>query len=145
MNERVKISRNEPCPCGSGEKYKRCCIDKGFTWVRDADGTVSREIPMSAEMRELLELQRQRFIDKHGRPPGPDDPVFEEPSELMEHRIVEGMKAAGVRPAIIYAFEKTGVLVTESNQHMIPGADLEKFNAAFEEWHEIHGESLELD
>jgi hypothetical protein len=23
-----KIGRNEPCPCGSGKKYKRCCIDK---------------------------------------------------------------------------------------------------------------------
>ena len=20
-----KISRNEPCPCGSGKKYKKCC------------------------------------------------------------------------------------------------------------------------
>ena len=20
-----KISRNEPCPCGSGKKYNRCC------------------------------------------------------------------------------------------------------------------------
>lgn len=20
-----KIGRNEPCPCGSGRKYKRCC------------------------------------------------------------------------------------------------------------------------
>jgi preprotein translocase subunit SecA len=23
-----KIGRNEPCPCGSGKKYKRCCINK---------------------------------------------------------------------------------------------------------------------
>ena len=23
-----KISRNAPCPCGSGKKYKRCCINK---------------------------------------------------------------------------------------------------------------------
>jgi hypothetical protein len=23
-----KISRNDHCPCGSGKKYKRCCIDK---------------------------------------------------------------------------------------------------------------------
>lgn len=23
-----KIGRNDPCPCGSGKKYKRCCIDK---------------------------------------------------------------------------------------------------------------------
>jgi len=21
----AKISRNEPCPCGSGLKYKKCC------------------------------------------------------------------------------------------------------------------------
>lgn len=24
----VKIGRNDPCPCGSGKKYKKCCIDK---------------------------------------------------------------------------------------------------------------------
>ena len=23
-----KIGRNEPCPCGSGKKYKRCCAQK---------------------------------------------------------------------------------------------------------------------
>lgn len=24
----VKVGRNDPCPCGSGKKYKRCCIEK---------------------------------------------------------------------------------------------------------------------
>ena len=23
-----KISRNAPCPCGSGKKYKHCCLDR---------------------------------------------------------------------------------------------------------------------
>ena len=23
-----KVGRNDPCPCGSGKKYKKCCIDK---------------------------------------------------------------------------------------------------------------------
>jgi len=23
-----KVGRNDPCPCGSGKKYKRCCIDR---------------------------------------------------------------------------------------------------------------------
>jgi uncharacterized protein YecA (UPF0149 family) len=23
-----KIGRNEPCPCGSGKKYKNCCLKK---------------------------------------------------------------------------------------------------------------------
>ncbi len=25
---RVEIERNDPCPCGSGAKFKRCCMDK---------------------------------------------------------------------------------------------------------------------
>jgi SEC-C motif-containing protein len=24
-----KVGRNEPCPCGSGKKYKKCCAAKG--------------------------------------------------------------------------------------------------------------------
>jgi methionyl aminopeptidase len=27
-SERGKISRNAPCPCGSGKKYKHCCLNK---------------------------------------------------------------------------------------------------------------------
>lgn len=23
-----KVRRNDPCPCGSGKKFKNCCIDK---------------------------------------------------------------------------------------------------------------------
>ena len=25
VNERAKVGRNDPCPCGSGKKYKKCC------------------------------------------------------------------------------------------------------------------------
>lgn len=24
----IKIGRNDPCPCGSGKKYKKCCLNK---------------------------------------------------------------------------------------------------------------------
>ena len=24
----VELSRNDPCPCGSGNKYKKCCLGK---------------------------------------------------------------------------------------------------------------------
>lgn len=26
--KREKIGRNYPCPCGSGKKFKKCCIDQ---------------------------------------------------------------------------------------------------------------------
>jgi hypothetical protein len=28
VNPGPKIGRNDPCPCGSGKKYKKCCLDK---------------------------------------------------------------------------------------------------------------------
>lgn len=28
MKSRQKIGRNDPCPCGSGKKYKKCCLGK---------------------------------------------------------------------------------------------------------------------
>jgi len=26
LHAREKIGRNDPCPCGSGKKYKHCCL-----------------------------------------------------------------------------------------------------------------------
>jgi uncharacterized protein YecA (UPF0149 family) len=25
---RQHVGRNDPCPCGSGKKYKKCCLEK---------------------------------------------------------------------------------------------------------------------
>lgn len=30
VRKKKKIGRNEPCPCNSGKKFKKCCIDKGI-------------------------------------------------------------------------------------------------------------------
>ncbi|HUV94690.1 MAG TPA: preprotein translocase subunit SecA [Anaerolineae bacterium] len=35
---RVKIGRNAPCPCGSGKKYKNCCLRKGLSAEEAAAG-----------------------------------------------------------------------------------------------------------
>lgn len=29
VREYPKIRRNDPCPCGSGKKYKNCCLESG--------------------------------------------------------------------------------------------------------------------
>ena len=33
MDKKRKIGRNDPCPCGSGKKYKKCCGAKLHTYV----------------------------------------------------------------------------------------------------------------
>jgi hypothetical protein len=32
----AQVGRNEPCPCGSGRKYKHCCIEKDRERLRDS-------------------------------------------------------------------------------------------------------------
>ena len=105
------------------KEYKACCWDKGFEWVEDEAGTVYKSTPMTPEVQEALEQLRQAFIAEHGREPGPDDLLFPDMPhpEHLEAMMVEAMKAAGLDRAFIYAFEKTGLLVTEENQHLISG------------------------
>jgi hypothetical protein len=43
------------------------------------------------------------------------------------------MRPAGLDPAFIYAFEKTGLLVTEQNHRLIPENDLAGWDAAIED------------
>lgn len=34
--------RNECCPCGSGKKFKKCCLDTGYSTIRNAVIAVSK-------------------------------------------------------------------------------------------------------
>ena len=36
--KKVKIGPNDPCPCGSGKKYKKCCRDKDLATARSGNG-----------------------------------------------------------------------------------------------------------
>jgi hypothetical protein len=98
----------------------------------DDEGNVFKSIPMSDELAEIIEEQKQRFVEKFGREPGPGDNLFFDmpPLEHAEHFMVEGMKQAGIDPAVIYAFEKTGLLVTEANEHLISDKDRAEWDAA---------------
>ena len=138
---RKKLSRNAPCPCDSGKKYKHCCYSKGHEWVEDDAGTIFRETPLPNEAMDVLAQQRRKFVERFGREPGPDDPVFFDapPVEQLEFEMVQAMKKAGIDPALIYAFEKTnGLLVTEENKHLISDRDLASWQAAIDEYDAMH-------
>ena len=60
------------------------------------------------------------------------------PLEHFEHQTVEAMKKAGIDPAIIFAYQKTGRLATEENQHLLPETALEEWQAAIDEYEMRH-------
>ena len=38
----ARIGRNQPCPCGSGRKYKRCCLQKDNADSAEAGAVVQQ-------------------------------------------------------------------------------------------------------
>lgn len=131
-----KILRNEACPCGSGKKYKHCCLKRGARWEVNEKGEFLRVLPLTQEGMELLQRQREGFVKRHGREPRPDERVFEDAphAEYTEYVMVETMKKAGIRPELIYAYEKTGRIVTEANQRYLTQAQRAEWQAALEEY-----------
>jgi hypothetical protein len=35
----LSVGRNDPCPCGSGRKYKRCCLTAAESQLREERAT----------------------------------------------------------------------------------------------------------
>ena len=56
----AKISRNAPCPCGSGKKYKKCCLDKDIAEEKSFNDFAPgfREALEGQEFNSLEEAQR---------------------------------------------------------------------------------------
>ena len=78
-----KVGRNDPCPCGSGKKYKKCCL-------REAEGArqQDRQRANVHELDERVVLQLHEFafdrygsgfvaaIDRFKKAAGGDDPML---------------------------------------------------------------------
>jgi len=70
-----KTGRNEPCPCGSGKKYKKCCLEKdqaAASRVRDAAQTAPAALDWLAaqfpdQVREAVEERYYGGLKKQER------------------------------------------------------------------------------
>lgn len=102
-----------------------------------------RSIPLNDETAALFEQQLARFREKFGREPAPGDPVLFDPDAgeprpmdpaALETAMVEAMEQAGIDPAKIYAFRRTGRIVTEDNVRVLSQQDLDEWQAAIEEY-----------
>jgi tetratricopeptide (TPR) repeat protein len=51
----TKIGRNDPCPCGSGKKYKRCCLEEDEQHERET--RVAFAAALAAEEAEAEEFE----------------------------------------------------------------------------------------
>jgi len=74
-------------------------------------------------LRELMSKGDQRLLD--------DADVAK-----VRAATIEAMRAAGIRPALIYAYERTGLIVTRENRTLMSAADLDEWEDAIAEFEE---------
>ena len=78
-NKNMKVGRNDPCPCGSGLKYKKCCLGKSNTENRNM-----KEIYFKKYKIRLKEKKEIEGIKKAGG-------VARATLDLVEAEIEPGM------------------------------------------------------
>jgi integrase len=109
-----------------------------------------RSVPMDEQTRELLDAQRDAFRVKFGREPGPNDPVFFDPdadeprpieAEAVTTAVIRAMEEAGIHPRLIYAYRRTGLLVSDENMARLAPRELAEWRAALEEYDALKARS----
>jgi hypothetical protein len=103
----AQIGRNAPCPCGSGKKYKKCCLEKdlaerrtttpraeiGPEWeeVENPEAQEFSNVAESVEVRTRADFdeidQKEATVMK--RPPQADLPRYPKPCEDLPDLPVE--------------------------------------------------------
>ena len=116
MAERLimtKIGRNEPCPCGSGKKYKKCCLLKTAS-VNNAPPMPAMTLAELYDDLEALDSLSNSVIGLIEN--GQIDKAEDACQELLRrypdqvdglHRLAEVYKARGDTAKAIEYYEKT--------------------------------------
>ncbi|ACM19360.1 hypothetical protein Geob_0998 [Geotalea daltonii FRC-32] len=143
-----KIGRNEPCPCGSGKKFKKCCDSKDFRLRVDESGDLLREYSIDDdELLSALRGQVEVFREIFGREPLDDDPLFLEKylitPEEVKNNMIAAMEKSGISADLIYAYKKTGYLISSSNLDKFPGRALIEWDDAQKEFQKHGGDPYE--
>jgi len=62
------LSRNDPCHCGSGKKYKQCHLDKDEAAAREARAAAMAEAEKHAPAPEPVKEGEKPAIKSHDKP-----------------------------------------------------------------------------
>jgi methionyl aminopeptidase len=103
--------RNDPCPCGSGMKYKKCCIDKDIPLTQTA-----QELKKTYQVRYGINLKDEKDIEgmrRAGR-------IAVETLEMVEPHIKPGVKTDDINTLVHEFTIKHGAVPAPLNYRGFP-------------------------
>ena len=103
-----KIGRNDPCPCGSGEKYKKCCLKKN-------DGPIS---DLAAQYVQKYSIRTKNDRDIAGiRRAGK---LVLDTLDMVEARLYPGMKTDEINTLVHEFTLENGAIPAPLNYRGFP-------------------------
>ena len=108
----AKPGRNDPCPCGSGNKYKKCCLAKEEAVAREQlvkaqapRDTLRRDQRAAANRLQVTELTAA-VAARLAR--AEEEDVYEDALDIASNAVVDLVRAAKLDEAEAAAHEARG-------------------------------------
>lgn len=58
ISNKTKVGRNDPCPCGSGKKFKKCCLNKAEDIAFESDSELRLKIAQLQARQQQIQKQQ---------------------------------------------------------------------------------------
>ena len=138
-----KTGRNDPCPCGSGRKYKKCCLAETFVQV-DKEESI-RKLPVDdlLEFHTTDTLQNLTGAIKAHKDQSPKTPENNIPLELRgierKRRTTTELTSTARKIMELFRYfrikkgEYLSVKLIRSKQHLWKDIEEEEFNEAVDD------------
>jgi hypothetical protein len=126
---RQKLFRNDPCPCGSGKKYKLCCHGKDIDWSARAEAARRPLLPRMVGKPAGMSFGQYGFVDTKLKSIAKASPETGEWKALVE-RLSEATSSAdrmktykAIREGKVIPDEAADFLIGWAIQWMPPESD----------------------
>ncbi len=117
VEPRIKVRRNQPCPCGSGKKAKKCCLPR-IKALADLHPEVRKQVVLAGI------LGHWPTVD----PPAPTPVAVQQRfDELLAQQAAKAALVTGVDPAIPGADQTVGqvIPIASGNLQLSDGTTVE--------------------
>lgn len=147
--KKSEIDDWELCPCESGKMYHKCCKVKGIKWTIGKDGNLDKTVPLKSEVIEIFEKQKNFFFELYGREFNTDEYVlFNSPiygGDILGNAMVYAARKAGIEENKIYAMYKSGIILTLTNEDVMPEGFKKDYYKYYREFNKIMKSDLKSD
>ena len=135
---RAELDHTEPCGCGSGKRYGKCCKKDRVSYHRDGRGTIHKTILLDERGRAAVEDANLRFHEVFGRKPQGKDRILADgyaysPEDLNKDTL-KAFAEAGVPREIAYAFSETGLIISAESAALASPIDLKEWDDAIDRY-----------